>query len=146
MFRIHCKFTTDKGALNAGLVDEKEIKKHFKKDEIDGYIEQGLISKVEMPTDVPTEGNDDVDVEALIELPKEGLKVAELKRVCEYYKLSTTGNKDALIERIEHFETLLELDLEELEDDDLKLLANFSGVDMELDRDAMIDALEEKSE
>lgn len=144
MFKINCKFTTGKGTLGAGVVGEKELKKFFKKTEIDQYIKDGYISVLEMHSVI--EGEDIASIDSLLDAETTDLKLEELKRVCEHFRLPVSGNKDELVARIEHFETLLEGDLEEMEEADMKLLAVFAGVDTALDRDAMILAIEEASE
>lgn len=143
MFKMNCKFTTDKGTLKGGsVVDKKELKKHFTQDEIDGYIDDGLISAL----NVPESGKEDEPIlEELLDADKQTLTVAKLKQVCEHYKLDTKGNKDALIERIEAFETLLELDLDDSSDEEVKQVAQYYEVDMSLDREAMLEAIEEAS-
>lgn len=144
MFKMLCKFTTDKGTLRGGaVVDKKELRKYFSQDEIDGYVDDGLILELEIPA--TNEAGDEPTLEELLDSDKQTLKVDYLKQVCEHYKLSTSGLKDDLIERIEAFETLLELDLEGMEESDVKQIASYYEVDTSLDIGAMIEAIEEAS-
>lgn len=143
MYKINCKFTTDQGALLGGtLVEEKEMKKHFSQGEIEEYIEDGLITKFDFPQD-GTEN--EPTLEELLEAEPKTLKVDYLKQACEHYKLSTAGKKDDLIARIEAFELLLESDLEEIEDHELRQVAAYYEVDETLESEEMIEAIEEAS-
>jgi len=142
MYRVKCRFRTDEGVLDAGIVSEKELKKHFSKDELSGYIEDGLVEKIEADGTPEDEG---FDIEALLDADKHSLKYDELKEVCKHYGIAAKGKKDDLIASIEEFEALLDAGSDDLEGDELKAVAAYLGVDTSLDEDAMreaIDALE----
>ena len=148
MFKMHCKFTTDKGTLAGGsVVDKKTLKKHFSQDEIEGYIEEGLISEIKMPETTATQkgGEEEMTLEQMIESPKSSLKSAQLNAVCESYGLDTDGNMPERIKRIESFEALLDSDLSELDEEELNQVAVYYGVDTGLDETVKIQAIEEAS-
>ena len=140
MYRLKCRFVTDEGRLDAGIVGEKELRKHFSKEEVEKYIGSGLIVKIEADG-VPADTGFDID--ALLEADKHSLKYDELKEICKHYGISAKGKKDELIASIEEFETLLEMDADDLEGDELKAVAAYLGVDVSLDDDAMRDAIDE---
>ncbi len=148
MFKMHCKFTTDKGTLDGGsVVDKKTLKKHFSQDDIDGYMEEGLISEIKMPetTAVKKDSDDDMTLEEMLEAPKGSLKSAQLNAVCDSYGLETEGNMPERVKRIEAFESLLDADLSELDEEELDQVAIYYGVDTELDEIVKIQAIEEAS-
>jgi len=143
MLKLHCKFTTTKGTLRAGVVAKKEVQKYLSKSEIEKFTEEGLIEVIEIPE--MTASVDAMSLEEMLDADKQELKVAELKQVCEHYKLEKSGNKDDLVERIATFEVLLDADLDEMDEEDVKKVASYYEVDTALALDEMIDAIEEVS-
>ena len=145
MYKINCKFTTDQGTLKGGtLVEEKELKKHFSTDEIEEYIELGHIARVDIPE--MNDSSTGATLEELLEAETSELKIIQLKKLCEHFKLDTKGKRDVLIQRIEDFEKLLDLPLESMEDTDVKQVAAYYEVDTSLELEEMIDAIEEASD
>lgn len=140
MYRLKCRFSTDAGVLNAGIVAEKELKKYFSKDDIASYMDDGMIEKVMPDTDTP---EDQFDIDALLDADKHTLKHDELKEICKHYGISAKGKKDDLIASIDEFETLLEMPTDELEGDALKAVAAYLGVDTSLEEEAMREAIDE---
>lgn len=142
MFKITCKFTTDKGTLKGGsVIDRKELDKHFTKKEQKTYMDAGLIAGIS----VHTSGKDsEKTLEELLETEdKNSLKSSELDTVLEHYGLDKTGNKSKKVENIHAFEEALDGDISELDDAMLLQVAVYCKVDATLEREEMVEAIEE---
>jgi hypothetical protein len=142
MYRLTCRFRTNRGKIDAGIASESELKKHFTKAEIEAYIDDGFI--IPIVSDAPV--SNDMTIDEMLDADKHSLKSEQLKEVCKHYGLPVSGNKDTLVARIEEFEDVLEKDTEELEGDELKAVAAYLGVDTSLEDDEMRQKIDEASE
>ncbi|DAB41128.1 MAG TPA: hypothetical protein CFH81_02180 [Sulfurovum sp. UBA12169] len=144
MFRVKCKFTTPKGSLKGGsVVDQKELDKHFSKKEQESFIGDGLIVPIVIG-DAPKADHAWRTLEELLDTEdKNDLRVPEIDTILEHYGLDKTGNKAEKVNRIDLFEEALDSDISELDDAMLLKVAAYCKVDTALEREEMVEAVEE---